>query len=385
MTPEEIVAFSEIARAHRRVGRRTQGARVAPRAGRRRRRVARRRAVAPSRDGRIGTAFRPARAASSKPARPGARSALLPVSVELGWLSLFGADCRARRGILLRLTAAAIGVELARDGAAYRANARRGFWEALLARTFHDAAPPPRRSRRPRHRAGFFISSPWHSKLRVATRRAVRTISGSCASSQGRSLSIGGRRVGMLQRGARAFVFVPAPRAVDASNAKTAASLLPKSRRAAQNQVRASPAASAPSRRRLESARKRARPPSGACDRPADLWKRPRRRLRRAWSVSAALRRRGRRAAAHLRRRSARAAARLRRATSDRARTNAQALLRRRSERQDRGGRSSTFTVIPSSIGCGRSARYARASLDTPHDQLTLRLAVAIDELHDSN
>ena len=44
----------------------------------------------------------------------------------------------------------------------------------------------------------------------------------------------------------------------------------------------------------------------------------------------------------------------------------------------------STCTGIPYSTACGRSARSARRSLESPHDQLTLRLAVAIDALHSS-
>ncbi|MBV9334127.1 MAG: hypothetical protein JO146_08975, partial [Candidatus Eremiobacteraeota bacterium] len=57
----------------------------------------------------------------------------------VGWLSLFGDDRAADSEILLRLTAAAIGVELARDGVSLRGHAG-NFWESLLNHTFQDAA-----------------------------------------------------------------------------------------------------------------------------------------------------------------------------------------------------------------------------------------------------
>ncbi len=42
---------------------------------------------------------------------------------------------------------------------------------------------------------------------------------------------------------------------------------------------------------------------------------------------------------------------------------------------------SSTCTGTPCSTDCGRSAKFARCKLDDPHDQLTLRMAMAIDAL----
>lgn len=138
----------------------------------------------------------------------------------VAWLSLFGGDRVADVGILLRLTAAAIGVELARDGATLRERVG-DFWALLLTAKFHDAAA----ARDEAAAQGITLASQYlavalevedgtPAELRPLVGDAFRTSEGD---------------VGLLERGVTLFAFVPAARAVDASNAKTAASLLPKS------------------------------------------------------------------------------------------------------------------------------------------------------------
>jgi len=54
----------------------------------------------------------------------------------------------------------------------------------------------------------------------------------------------------------------------------------------------------------------------------------------------------------------------------------------RRAKRQDSLRNNSTSTVTPSSIDCDRSAISPRARWKVPTDQLTLRMAIAIDAIH---
>lgn len=144
---------------------------------------------------------------------------------ELGWLSLFGTGSAPNAGMLLRLTAAAIGVELARDGASLRE--RKGdFWELLVTRTFHDAAA----AREEAAVRGIELASTY---LTVALEAESAEGGGPIALGEVRAVATEsfrstGAEVGMLERGVALLIFVPAPRAVDASNARTAATLLPK-------------------------------------------------------------------------------------------------------------------------------------------------------------
>ncbi|MBV8499702.1 MAG: helix-turn-helix domain-containing protein [Candidatus Eremiobacteraeota bacterium] len=136
----------------------------------------------------------------------------------LGWLSAFGANSCAETELLLRLTAAVIGVELAR-GTSLRER-REDFWDALLSQQFHDSAAA-------REDAAAAAISPAAAYVTVAleTESAdpadLRPIVADCFRSSDGEL-------GITQRGVALLVFVPAARAVDASNAKTAATLLPK-------------------------------------------------------------------------------------------------------------------------------------------------------------
>jgi PucR family transcriptional regulator, purine catabolism regulatory protein len=137
----------------------------------------------------------------------------------VGWLSVFGATA-PEADVLLRLTAAVIGVELARGTASSRER-KEDFWDALLSDTFHDTAA----AREDAASAGI---APAASYVTVALEAdsadltELRSIVADCFRSADGEL-------GIAQRGVALLVFVPAARAVDASNAKTAASLLPKS------------------------------------------------------------------------------------------------------------------------------------------------------------
>ncbi|HEV3194968.1 MAG TPA: helix-turn-helix domain-containing protein [Candidatus Cybelea sp.] len=143
-----------------------------------------------------------------------------------GWLSVFGGNSAGDAEVLLRLTAAVIGVELARDAAGLRG--RKGdFWDALLTQAFHDAAAA-------REDAAAHGISPAGSYVTIALEAEVLD-DGRSPADPGELRAVVAdafRRpegeLGIAERGAALLVFVPAGRTVDASNARTAASLLPK-------------------------------------------------------------------------------------------------------------------------------------------------------------
>lgn len=147
--------------------------------------------------------------------------------VRLGHLSIFGdADLDALE-YLVRLTAAAIAVELAREHGA-QPGRRRAFWERLATQTYLDAAA----ARDDAASRGIVPATHYvaialepevsedanaggdQSALRTAALETFRSTEAD---------------VGALERGGTLLFFVPAPREIDAANARTAASLLPRS------------------------------------------------------------------------------------------------------------------------------------------------------------
>ncbi len=158
---------------------------------------------------------------------PGKAQRVRAGDVELGWLSLFGSGSAPGVELLLRLTAAAIGTELARDGSMLRER-KGGFWESLLGRAFHDGAAAREDA------AGRGITLAPQYLAIVLELESAQPSAGALDVADLRAIAADVFRgvdgdLGMLERGPALFVFVPAARAVDASNAKTAASLLPKS------------------------------------------------------------------------------------------------------------------------------------------------------------
>jgi sugar diacid utilization regulator len=144
----------------------------------------------------------------------------------VGWLSLFGTNSQADSELLLRLTAAAIGVELARDGAGTRAK-KGDFWSALLSPHPLDVA-----SLREDAAANGIVLAPQYCVL-VLEAEPTGGVSPGPATADLRALAgdafrWGDVELGFAQREASLFAFIPLARAVDASNARTAAKLLPR-------------------------------------------------------------------------------------------------------------------------------------------------------------
>ena len=141
----------------------------------------------------------------------------------VGWLSVHSNGTAVQRDVsgnvlLARLAAAAIAAELARRPDAR--NLRPAFWERLLDRA-HPDADAVRDDAAARG---------------IALAPAYLAIALECEGGAGRSelraavanVFRGEAEAAMVERAATLFVFVPAAREVDASNARTAAALLPK-------------------------------------------------------------------------------------------------------------------------------------------------------------
>ena len=148
-------------------------------------------------------------------------------NLEIGWLSVFGTNSAPDVDLLLRLTAAAIGLELSRDGAMLRG--RKGnFWESLLARAFGDPA-----AAREEAAARGIALAPHYLVVALEVEKAHGAREAADLSElRARATDVfrsADADLGVLEQGTALVLVVPVTRAVDASNAKTAAGLLPRS------------------------------------------------------------------------------------------------------------------------------------------------------------
>ncbi len=144
-----------------------------------------------------------------------------------GWLSVFADGATAsRRGdsgdvaLLMRLAAAAIAAELARRPDAARGR-RSAFWERLIDRAHSDTDAI-------RDDAAAGGIAPAAAYLAVALESEGGADLAELRAVAAEVFRGGDADAGMLERAATLLVFVPAAREVDASNARMAATLLPK-------------------------------------------------------------------------------------------------------------------------------------------------------------
>jgi len=156
--------------------------------------------------------------------------------LHVGWLSLFGTNSKPDAELMLRLTAAAIGVELARD--AFGSRVKKGtLWNLLLSESFPDIA-----AAREEAAAHGIALSPQYCIVVLECDAAggvpaVVTELRALATDVFHPVDA---ELGFLEREQTLFVFVPAARAVDAANAKTAAGLLPRTAARRKSQLRIS-------------------------------------------------------------------------------------------------------------------------------------------------
>ncbi|MDB5092656.1 MAG: transcriptional regulator, CdaR, partial [Candidatus Eremiobacteraeota bacterium] len=167
--------------------------------------------------------------ALAAPADPRARA--YPVragEARLGWISVFPIGTRANdeQAGLVRLTAAQIAVELSREAGGGRGR-RRGFWDRLLARAYED----PLEAREDAQARGISLALGY-----VAVAIEGEGLDEAIAAQKNAEirrvcLDTLGTRTGeviVIERGGGYFFLVPAPLEVDAANARTAATLIPR-------------------------------------------------------------------------------------------------------------------------------------------------------------
>ncbi|MBV9438895.1 MAG: helix-turn-helix domain-containing protein [Candidatus Eremiobacteraeota bacterium] len=163
-------------------------------------------------------------------APPGdARARAFPVragDARLGWLTVFPHRGGEIDDGPVRLTAAQIAIELSREQSGGRGK-RRGFWDRLLARAYED----PLEARDDALSRGISLAPGY---VAVAVEGEGLDEAGAAQKSgeiRRVCLDTLGTRTGevvTIERGAGCFFLVPAPLEVDAANARTAATLIPR-------------------------------------------------------------------------------------------------------------------------------------------------------------
>lgn len=159
----------------------------------------------------------------------GERARTVPIAAgdaTYGWLSVVGERTTDDEALLpvIRLAASAIAVELARDALGGRGR-KRAFWERLADRAYPDASA----AREDAAARGVAIVNHYVCVALEAdpddnsagTGESLRTLATE-------AFRVSEGELGFLDRGAALVAVVPAAREVDAENAKTAAHLLPK-------------------------------------------------------------------------------------------------------------------------------------------------------------
>jgi purine catabolism regulator len=163
------------------------------------------------------------------PADPRARA--YPVragDLRLGWLAVFpsGKGEIDDRAALVRLTAAQIAVEIAREAGGSRVR-RRTFWDRLLARAYDD----PMEARDDAQARGIALA-PGYVSVSVEAEGLDESVAAQKNAEIRRvCLDTLGTRTGevvVIERGGGFFFLVPTPLEIDAANARTAATLIPR-------------------------------------------------------------------------------------------------------------------------------------------------------------
>jgi len=167
--------------------------------------------------------------ALASPAERNARA--FPVragEARLGWLTVFPGAARITDDAagMVRLTAAQIAVELSRDAGGGRGR-RRGFWDRLLARAYED----PLEAREDAQARGIALA-PGYVAVAVEGEGLDELVAMQKNTEIRRvCLDTLGTRTGevvVVERGGGFFFLVPAPLEVDAANARTAATMIPR-------------------------------------------------------------------------------------------------------------------------------------------------------------
>jgi sugar diacid utilization regulator len=153
--------------------------------------------------------------------------ALCSGELRLGQLSVFGQGDLDALEYFVRLTAGAIAVELAREQGA-QPGRRRAFWERLATRAYLDAAAArDDAAARGITVATHYVAIALEPEVSEDTNAAADQTALRAAAIE--TFKSAEADVGTLERGGTLLFFMPAAREIDAANARTAASLLPRS------------------------------------------------------------------------------------------------------------------------------------------------------------
>lgn len=180
---------------------------------------------------RLAAAGSTARSHGERSAEPAHQLPIAAGSTPLGWVSLFSPNGAPlpnpeRMTTVLRLAAAAIAVELAREHDGGRGR-RRTFWERLVARAYHDpVAARDDAAARGITCAAQYVAVVLEPDVTDETHASAEF--GELRSHASDVFRTGDAELGMLERAALLVLLVPAPREIDVENVRTAASLLPK-------------------------------------------------------------------------------------------------------------------------------------------------------------
>ena len=155
--------------------------------------------------------------------RAGITISILAGTAHLGWLTLFSAPEDSHIEALLRLAASSMAVELAREQTGGRGR-RRSFWERLAGGAYADTHA--------------VRDDALTRGVSVAPQYVVVALEGESTDEAGGTATLrnlaaeafhaSDAEMGILERGTRLLLLVPAAREVDVENAQTAATLLPK-------------------------------------------------------------------------------------------------------------------------------------------------------------
>ncbi|HUA08995.1 MAG TPA: helix-turn-helix domain-containing protein [Candidatus Acidoferrales bacterium] len=145
----------------------------------------------------------------------------------LGFLSIFPGDAGEELAPLVRLAAAAIALELARETDGGRSR-RRTFWERLIGGAYHELSS----AREDANARGITLAAQYVCvalEAEAAPEEDHAALLAELRALAAETFRSGEADAGIIERGVTLVVLVPAAREVDAENAKTAAVLLPKS------------------------------------------------------------------------------------------------------------------------------------------------------------
>jgi sugar diacid utilization regulator len=156
--------------------------------------------------------------------QPGRTLTITSGGVRLGQLSIFGDRDFDALEFIVRLTAATMAVELAREHAG-QPGRRRAFWERLATQAYVDASA----ARDDAAARGISLATHYIAIALEAEITDERTAAADQSTLRDAALQTfrsAEGDTGLWERGTTFFFFVPAPREIDSANARTGASLL---------------------------------------------------------------------------------------------------------------------------------------------------------------